>query len=85
MQTLLLLGGVLLFRIRLRGILHEPIEGPVLVVANKNDQFSVRQDYILQPQAFCHQHRLPPPHPSCSTAPPRRDIYTKLATMAAYP
>jgi 1-acyl-sn-glycerol-3-phosphate acyltransferase len=34
MQTLLLLGGVLLFRIRLRGILHEPVEGPVLVVAN---------------------------------------------------
>ena len=34
MQTLLLFGGVLLFRIRLRGILHEPTEGPVLVVAN---------------------------------------------------
>ena len=34
MQTLLLLGGVLFFRIRLRGILNEPEEGPVLVVPN---------------------------------------------------
>ncbi len=34
MQTLLLLGGVLFFRIRLRGILNEPEEGPVLVVSN---------------------------------------------------
>ena len=34
MQTLLLLGGVLFFRIRLRGILNEPAEGPVLVVSN---------------------------------------------------
>ncbi len=34
MQMLLLLGGVLFFRIRLRGLSHEPAEGPVLVVAN---------------------------------------------------
>ena len=33
MQTLLLFGGVLFFRIRLRGILREPPEGPVVVVA----------------------------------------------------
>ena len=32
MQTLLLFGGVLFFRIRLRGILREPTEGPVVVV-----------------------------------------------------
>ena len=34
MQALLLLGGVLFFRIRMRGILREPDEGPVVVVAN---------------------------------------------------
>ena len=34
MQTGLLLGGVIFFRIRLRGILNEPAEGPVLVVSN---------------------------------------------------
>ena len=34
MQMFLLLSGVLFFRIRLRGLYHEPIEGPVLVVAN---------------------------------------------------
>merc|ERR1711915_924089 len=34
---------------------------PVLVVANKSDKGVVRQDYILQPEAFCAKHKLPPP------------------------
>ncbi|CAB4066501.1 RHOT1 [Lepeophtheirus salmonis] len=36
---------------------------PVLIVANKSDLPSVRQDYILQPEAFCAKHKLPPPQP----------------------
>ncbi|KAF2353784.1 Small GTPase superfamily [Trinorchestia longiramus] len=57
---------------------------PVLVVANKDDEGKVWQRYINQPDQFCQQHKLPPPHPF-SCARPKRDIYTKLATMAAYP
>ena len=31
---------------------------PVLVVGNKSELPSVRQDYILQPDAFCAKHRV---------------------------
>merc|ERR1719397_2223213 len=58
---------------------------PVLVVANKSDQGVVRQDYILQPEAFCAKHKLPPPQKSSSRAPVTKDIFIKLATMAAFP
>jgi hypothetical protein len=30
----------------------------VLVVANKSDRDVVRQDYILQPEAFCAKHKV---------------------------
>ena len=53
-------------------------------MANKQDAGSVWQRYIVQPDQFCLQHKLPPPHPYSSVA-FKRDIYTKLATMAAYP
>jgi len=58
---------------------------PVLVVANKSDRGVVRQDYILQPEAFCAKHKLPPPQKASSRAPPTKDIFIKLATMAAFP
>ena len=58
---------------------------PVLVVANKSDQGVVRQDYILQPEAFCAKHKLPPPQKSSARAPVTKDIFIKLATMAAFP
>jgi len=58
---------------------------PVLVVANKSDAGVVRQDYILQPEAFCAKHKLPPPQKASSRAPPSKDIFIKLATMAAFP
>ncbi|KAH9365932.1 hypothetical protein HPB48_012202 [Haemaphysalis longicornis] len=58
---------------------------PVLVVASKSDRPSVRQDYPVQPAEFCRRHDLPAPQTfSCLVAPPR-DVYVKLATMAAYP
>ena len=31
---------------------------PVLIVGNKADMNAVRQDYILQPEAFCAKHRV---------------------------
>ena len=31
---------------------------PILVVGNKADMTAVRQDYILQPEAFCAKHRV---------------------------
>jgi len=58
---------------------------PVLVVANKSDRGVVRQDYILQPEAFCAKHKLPPPQKASARAPPTKDIFIKLATMAAFP
>jgi len=60
----------------------------VLFVANKSDRLpvNVRQEYLLQPEAFCAKHRLPPPQ-SFSTLKMslKRDMYVKLATMAAFP
>ena len=58
---------------------------PVLVVANKSDKGVVRQDYILQPEAFCAKHKLPPPQKASARAGPSKDIFIKLATMAAFP
>jgi len=58
---------------------------PVLVVANKSDKGVVRQDYILQPEAFCAKHKLPPPQKTSARIVPAKDIFLKLATMAAFP
>lgn len=58
---------------------------PILIVGNKCDMTPVRQDYILQPEAFCAKHRLPPPQLLTSTNLIKRDVYVKLATMAAFP
>jgi len=58
---------------------------PVLVVANKSDKGVVRQDYILQPEAFCAKHKLPPPQKASARLVPAKDIFLKLATMAAFP
>jgi len=58
---------------------------PVLVVANKADRGVVRQDYILQPEAFCAKHKLPPPQKASARTAPSKDVFLKLATMAAFP
>ena len=74
---------------------------PVLVVANKCDRGVVRQDYILQvqsgtalqsgeivplqPEAFCAKHKLPPPQKASARLVQPKDIFLKLATMAAFP
>lgn len=58
---------------------------PVLLVASKSDRPAVRQDYPIQPAEFCRRHGLPPPQRFTCAVPPSRDVYVKLATMAAYP
>ncbi|XP_023709207.1 mitochondrial Rho GTPase isoform X3 [Cryptotermes secundus] len=58
---------------------------PVLMVANKSDLEEARQDYLLQPAAFCSHHKLPPPHPFSASGAVKRDLYVKLSTMAAFP
>ncbi|KAF0300777.1 Mitochondrial Rho GTPase [Amphibalanus amphitrite] len=58
---------------------------PCLVVGNKSDRGEVRQQYMTQPGEFCRRHRLPPPQTVTCTGTVRRDVYLKLATMAAYP
>ncbi|XP_061425953.1 mitochondrial Rho GTPase 1-like isoform X1 [Lethenteron reissneri] len=62
---------------------------PCLVLANKADlRDSLSGASFLQsPAEFCRKHRLPPPMSfTCSTGnSPARDIFIKLATLAAYP
>ncbi len=58
---------------------------PVLIVGNKADLGEVMQDYILQPSAFCAKYKLPPPHSFSCSDKVNKEIYIKLATMAAFP
>lgn len=57
---------------------------PVLIVGAKGDMEEVRQDYLLQPAEFCHKYKLLPPQ-FFSVKHNKRDLYTKLATMASFP
>lgn len=56
----------------------------MLIVANKNDLGTVRQDYFVQPDAFCRENNLPTPI-EFSSIRPKKDLFVKLATMAAFP
>ena len=58
---------------------------PCLFVASKSDMHPVRQNYTLQPAQFCASHNLPAPQTYSSKGRPNKDIYIKLATLAAYP
>ncbi|XP_046490339.1 mitochondrial Rho GTPase isoform X1 [Neodiprion pinetum] len=58
---------------------------PVLIVANKSDLMEAKQDYLLQPNSFCSKYKLMPPQPYSVTRTVRREIFVKLATMAAFP
>lgn len=57
---------------------------PVLIVGTKDDLEEVRQDYLLQPNEFCQKYKLLPPQ-MFSIKHNKKDLYTKLATMAAFP
>lgn len=57
---------------------------PVLITGTKGDLEEVRQDYLLQPQEFCHKYKLLPPQ-IFSLKHDKKDLYVKLATMAAFP
>lgn len=63
----------------------EKLKTPVLFVGSKGDLTEVKQDYLVQPVAFCDAHRLAPPHKFSAFADNYRDVYQKLATMAAFP
>ncbi|XP_071964216.1 mitochondrial Rho GTPase 1-A-like isoform X1 [Antedon mediterranea] len=63
----------------------ERLNVPCLMIAAKSDMHPVRQDHEVQPAQFCSQHNLPPPQTFSSKARPNKDVYTKLATVAAYP
>nr|XP_002736480.1 PREDICTED: mitochondrial Rho GTPase 1-A isoform X1 [Saccoglossus kowalevskii] len=58
---------------------------PCLLVASKSDLHPVRQDHEVQPAQFCIDNKLPPPQTLSVVGRANRDIYTKLATLAAYP
>lgn len=57
---------------------------PVLIAGTKGDLDEVRQDYLLQPQEFCNKYKLLPPQ-IFSLKQNKKDLYIKLATMAAFP
>ncbi|XP_014229588.1 mitochondrial Rho GTPase isoform X1 [Trichogramma pretiosum] len=58
---------------------------PVLIVANKSDLTEAKQEYLLQPATFCTKYKLMPPQPHGISHVVRREIFIKLATMAAFP
>lgn len=58
---------------------------PVLFVCSKADCGEVRQDYLVQPSDFCDAHRLAPPHKYTAVNGDGKELYQKLATMAAFP
>lgn len=57
---------------------------PVLIVGAKSDADAVIQNYLLQPDEFCAKYRLLPPQ-LFSVRENKRELFTKLATMAAFP
>ncbi|KAL1452275.1 hypothetical protein WDU94_006563 [Cyamophila willieti] len=57
---------------------------PVMLVAGKSDLPRARQDYLMQPDVFCETHKLSPAH-AFSSANSDREVFVKLATMAAFP
>ncbi|XP_036343837.1 mitochondrial Rho GTPase isoform X3 [Rhagoletis pomonella] len=57
---------------------------PVMIVGTKGDLDERRQDYLLQPAEFCTKYKLLPPH-LFSLKSNKKEVYTKLATMAAFP
>ncbi|XP_060528814.1 mitochondrial Rho GTPase isoform X2 [Cylas formicarius] len=58
---------------------------PVLVVACKDDLEEIRQDYLLQPASFCQKYKILPPQRFSVKEQYRKDVFVKLATMAAFP
>ncbi|XP_068153496.1 mitochondrial Rho GTPase isoform X1 [Drosophila tropicalis] len=57
---------------------------PVMIVGSKSDVDERRQDYLMQPSDFCEKYKLLPPH-LFSLKTNKKELYTKLATMAAFP
>nr|CAI5851584.1 unnamed protein product [Callosobruchus analis] len=58
---------------------------PVLIVACKDDLEEVRQEYLLQPANFCQKYKILPPQKFSVRGHHKRDVFVKLATMAAFP
>ncbi|GAB6027223.1 Mitochondrial Rho GTPase 1 [Chamberlinius hualienensis] len=58
---------------------------PCLIVASKSDCAEVRQEYLIQPAQFCSKYKLPPVQPFTCLGRVKKDVYIKLATMAAHP
>lgn len=57
----------------------------MLIVGYKSDLPEVEQDYEMQPEAFCSRHKLPPPQTFSAIGRVQKEVYVKLATMAAFP
>ena len=45
----------------------------------------LKTGFFSQPEAFCAKHKLPPPQKASARLVPAKDIFLKLATMAAFP
>ena len=53
-----MMGIVIMYFCILQRYFSSDSKIPVLIVGNKADMNAVRQDYILQPEAFCAKHRV---------------------------
>ena len=53
-----LLGFFSFFSIHFQRYFSGESKIPILLVGNKSDMTAVRQDYILQPEAFCAKYRV---------------------------
>ncbi|XP_074647076.1 mitochondrial Rho GTPase 1-like isoform X2 [Tubulanus polymorphus] len=58
---------------------------PCLVVAGKSDLPEIKQTMEVQPFEYCTRLKLPPPQNFTSFDRVSKDIYMKLATIAAHP
>ncbi|XP_064631820.1 mitochondrial Rho GTPase 1-like isoform X2 [Lineus longissimus] len=58
---------------------------PCLIVATKSDQHEIKQEFEMTPLQFCNTYKMPPPQSFSCADSICRDVYIKLATMAAHP
>lgn len=56
-----------------------------MIVCTKADRTQIKQNYEIQPSIFCETHKLSPPHAFTAAKDARKELFTKLATMAVFP
>lgn len=55
------------------------------MVACKDDLPEAKQEYLLQPLTFCQKYKILPPQRFNAKGHLKKEVFVKLATMAAFP